>query len=227
VPAVAYVRTAKTASGATAVQIVWSSRRGSRSIEHIGSAHDETELAALKTAAAARLAAGQSELDLGLTGVAGPGPLPITSSRMGYLWDTLCTAYQAVGFGSVTEGDNVFRDLVLARIIEATSKADARVLAEVGVEAASYATVKRRLPSYAQPAWRRALAGRGIRRRGRRARHRRRALAGLVREFNCRAHTSVTWSCDAEASVDCGSAEWIRRVRYEDPATSSPRRFVG
>ena len=33
----AYVRTVKTASGATAVQIVWSSRRGSRNIEHVGS----------------------------------------------------------------------------------------------------------------------------------------------------------------------------------------------
>jgi hypothetical protein len=45
---VAYARTVKTASGATAVQIVWSSRRRSRSIEHVGSAHDEQELAALK-----------------------------------------------------------------------------------------------------------------------------------------------------------------------------------
>ncbi|WP_170062405.1 hypothetical protein [Mycobacterium intermedium] len=31
----AYVRTVKTASGATAVQIVWSNRRGARSIEHL------------------------------------------------------------------------------------------------------------------------------------------------------------------------------------------------
>jgi hypothetical protein len=38
---VAYVRTVKTASDATAVQIVWSTRRGSRQIEHLGSAHDE------------------------------------------------------------------------------------------------------------------------------------------------------------------------------------------
>lgn len=44
----AYVRTVKTASGATAVLIVWSTRRGSRSIEHLGSAHYEAELAALK-----------------------------------------------------------------------------------------------------------------------------------------------------------------------------------
>ena len=61
-----YVRTVKTASGATAVQIVYSSRRGSRDIEHIGSAHDDAELELLKAAARQRLAAGQGELDLGL-----------------------------------------------------------------------------------------------------------------------------------------------------------------
>jgi hypothetical protein len=54
---VAYVRTVKTASGATAVQIVHSSRRGSRDIEHIGSAHDEAQLAALRAVARQRLAA--------------------------------------------------------------------------------------------------------------------------------------------------------------------------
>jgi Transposase DDE domain len=156
---VAYVRTVKTASGATAVQIVWSWRRGSRSIEHIGSAHDEVELAALKTAAAARLVAGQTELDLGLSGGVEPGTLPITSSQMTHLWDGLCAAYRMLGFESVTKGDNVFRDLVLARIIEPTSKVDAaRVLTEVGVEPASYATIKRRLPVYAQSSWRQSLA---------------------------------------------------------------------
>ena len=72
------MRTVKTVSGATAVQIVWSWRKGSRSIEHIGSAHDDVELAALKAAAAERLAAGQTELDLGLSGRLEPGTLPIT-----------------------------------------------------------------------------------------------------------------------------------------------------
>ena len=61
-----YVRTVKTASGATAVQIVHSFHRGSRDIEHIGSAHDDAELELLKAAARQRLAAGQGELDLGL-----------------------------------------------------------------------------------------------------------------------------------------------------------------
>jgi hypothetical protein len=41
---VAYVRTVKTASGATAVQIVWSTRCGSRQIEHLGSAHHDAEV---------------------------------------------------------------------------------------------------------------------------------------------------------------------------------------
>ena len=61
-----YVRTVKTASGATAVQVVWSSRRGSREIEHLGSAHDEAELELLKAAARQRVAAGQLELGLAL-----------------------------------------------------------------------------------------------------------------------------------------------------------------
>ena len=95
-------------------------------------------MAALKVAAAQRLAAGQAELDLGLAGVAGSGPLAITSSWTSHLCDSLCTAYRALGFESVTQGDKVFRDLVLARIIEVTSKADAlRVLAEVGGDTAS------------------------------------------------------------------------------------------
>ena len=49
-----YVRTVKTKSGATAVQIVWSSQRGSRETEHQGSAHDDAGLETLKAAARQR-----------------------------------------------------------------------------------------------------------------------------------------------------------------------------
>jgi hypothetical protein len=157
-----YVRTVKTASGARAVQIVHSSRRGSRDIEHIGSAHDDAELEVLKAVARQRMTAGQGELDLGLdaVGQAAPGgPLPITSSRMGHLCDALSHAYDVLGFGQATGGDEVFRQLVLARIIEPTSKLDSlRVLQEAGIPAASYATVKRRLPVFADPSWRQLLA---------------------------------------------------------------------
>ena len=140
----AYVRTVKTSSGARAVQIVWSSRRGSRNIEHLGSAHDERELEALRAAAAQRLSEGQPELELGLEVAAGSGPLEIASSRMAHLWEALCRAYDALGFAEATGGDEVFRGLVLARIVEPTSKLDAvRVLEEVGVAPASYRSVTR------------------------------------------------------------------------------------
>jgi hypothetical protein len=157
---VAYVRTVKTASGATAVQIVHSSRRGSRDIEHIGSAHDDAQLELLKAAAKQRLAAGQEELDLGLdAGADRGGPLPITSSRMGHLWDALSRAYEVLGFEAATDADEVFRALVLARIIEPTSKLDSlRVLEEAGIDPPSYPTMNRRLPVFATDQWRQALA---------------------------------------------------------------------
>ena len=54
----------------------------------------------------------------------------------------------------------MFEQLVTARIIEPTSKQDAsRVLAEAGMRALSYRTVKRRLPVFARPEWRDRLSG--------------------------------------------------------------------
>ena len=65
---------------------MWSSRRGSRRIEHLGSAHDEAELEALKVAAAQRLAEGQQVLDLGLADTgSGGAPLEIISSQASHL----------------------------------------------------------------------------------------------------------------------------------------------
>ena len=155
-----YVRTVRTKLGATAVQVVWSSQRGSRQIEHLGSAHDEAELEALKAAARQRVAAGQLKLDLGLgPGGRGGGPLPIRSSRMGHLLDALQRGYRVLGLEDAAGGDEVFRDLVLARIVEPVSKLDSlRVLEEAGVAAASYATLKRRLPAYTREEWRQRLS---------------------------------------------------------------------
>lgn len=78
---------------------------------------------------------------------------------MGRVWDALCRAYDVLGFDAAADGDEVFRGLALARIIEPTSKLDSlRVLDEVGIAPASYATVKRRLPVFAKESWRHALA---------------------------------------------------------------------
>jgi hypothetical protein len=102
---VAYVRTVKTSSDAVAVQIVWSTRRGSREIEHLGSAHGEAEAEALKAAARQRLAERQKALDLGLNTAGTEGePLEIVDSRANPLWDRLCRAYQMLGFDSATGG---------------------------------------------------------------------------------------------------------------------------
>lgn len=159
-----YVRTVKTASGARAVQIVHSSYRGSRDIEHIGSAHDDAELAVLTAAARQRLAAGQGELDLGLEPAepAGSGsgdPLPIVASRMGHLCEALEHVYDVLGFGRATGDDEVFRQLVMARIIEPTSKLDSlRVLAEAGIDPPAYRTLTRRLRVFAKKSWQQQLA---------------------------------------------------------------------
>ena len=154
-----YLRTVKTSSGATAVQIVHSSRRGSRDIEHLGSAHDDVEVELLKAAARQRLAAGQGELDLGLDVGAPGGPLPITASRMGCLLDVLDHAWRVLGFDRATGGDEVFRQLVAARIIEPVSKLDSlRVLAEAGVPPVPYRTVTRRLRLFAKESWRQQIS---------------------------------------------------------------------
>jgi hypothetical protein len=61
----------------------------------------------------------------------------------------------------------VFRDLVLARIIEPVSKLDsARVLEEAGAVPTSYPTVNRRLGVYATGSWREKLSAACVARAG-------------------------------------------------------------
>ena len=68
-----FVRRVKTASGATAVQIVHKRGRRVLSIEHIGSAHSGDELAVLLQVAEERRHAGQGALDLGAADTGGAG----------------------------------------------------------------------------------------------------------------------------------------------------------
>jgi hypothetical protein len=78
---------------------------------------------------------------------------------MGHLLDALERAYRVLGFAEATGGDEVFFQLVAARIIEPVSKLDsARVLEEAGAAAASYRTVTRRLREYAKQGWRKKMA---------------------------------------------------------------------
>jgi len=138
------VRRVKTASGATAVQIVHKRGRTVLGIDHIGSAHDEDQLALLLETAKQRLHADQQALEIDLTPPqpADSGTPVVDATGSLILWQALCGVYDALGFGAV--GDEAFRALVLARIIEPTSKLDTvRVLDELGVGSPSRVTFMR------------------------------------------------------------------------------------
>ena len=166
----AWVRRVRTASGSTAVQIAESVAGRRRIVRHVGSAHDEAELGLLMEEAHRLLEDDrQGVLDLGITPQArqaamipgarqpalfGGGPAPAarrvvprartlkTASRL--LYDVLAGVYADLGFDAL--GDEVFRDLVIARVVEPTSLLDAgRVLAELGRVSASLSTRKRTL----------------------------------------------------------------------------------
>ena len=177
-----FVRKVRTASGAVAVQVMRKAGRRDVVVEHIGSAHTDAELGVLLERAR-RIATGdQDVLDFEvsartqrvadvadwrsgtLTLSAGvpkgaavaPGRTAATSSRL--LYDVIGGIYDWVGFDVV--GDGVFRDLVIARIVEPTSKADAaRVLADLGAETMSYKTIQRHLAKVNTGKYRDAIAG--------------------------------------------------------------------
>src|SRR5659263_24152 len=147
-----FIRRVPTASGARAVQIVHKQGRQVVGIEHIGSAHDDGQLAVLMEIAHQRLLPGQDSFGLApsgapasvsaSSGVGAGARVEAMSSRL--LWDVLAGAYERLGFDVV--GDETIRGLVLARIIEPTSKADTiRVLGEIGVPPPGLRTVFRSL----------------------------------------------------------------------------------
>ena len=148
-----YLRQVKTASGATAVQVVAKDHGVRRIVEHLGSAHDEAELAALMRLGRQRLLAGQQVLDLGpilnddADEVGGQAPgdggavrrPQIISRRSAWLIEAIKTAYTRLGLGDATGGDRAFEQMVAARLIEPTSKADTpRVLSEIGWPASAH-----------------------------------------------------------------------------------------
>lgn len=102
----------------------------------------------------------QGALDLGIdTTPAGTGsessPVTITRERAGHLIDAIHGAFAELGFDQATDNDQVFKDLVTARIVYPGSKLESiETLAEVGLASASYRTIQRRLPDYATTGFR-------------------------------------------------------------------------
>ena len=159
------MRKVRTASGATAVQIVSKSGGVRRIVEHLGSAHDETEVAALLEVGRQRIAArqGQGMLDLesldpapGRTGLVGA---TVVSKRSALLWGVLHGAYTRLGLRNATGGDRAFEQMVLARLIEPSSKAQVpRVLGDLGLESVSVRTLFRSLGRCGQRDYRQAIS---------------------------------------------------------------------
>lgn len=138
-----FVRKVRTASGATAVQIAERQDGRDKVLEHLGSAHTDAELIALLEAARRKIYPGQGELDLA-AGSVPAGQSVITGKSSALLWHVLCSAYARLGFDVL--GDEAFKQLVLARLVEPVSKADSvRVLDELGVAHASLRTMFRSL----------------------------------------------------------------------------------
>ena len=147
-------------------------------LEYVGTAHDEAELAALVAIARSKLYSGQGELDLGgitaapdtdtpisvrhsaaaaSAGAAGRGGSVITSKSSALLWEVLGGAYARLGFNKIA--DEAFAQLVLARLVKPTSKADSvRVLDELGVEHASLRTMFRCLTRAQEKDYRATIA---------------------------------------------------------------------
>lgn len=170
-----FVRKVRTASGAVAVQVVTRRGRQVERVEHVGSAHTDAGLALLLAAARERLSPGQGVLDLGdlpvvparmgevadwtgqpelplqaATPAAGGLPAAVAAggrvagTSADLLWAVLTSAYARLGFD--VPGDDGFRAMVLARIVEPTSKAEVvRVPGEIGAPAVSLRTLFRSL----------------------------------------------------------------------------------
>lgn len=183
-----FVRKVRTASGAVAVQIVEKSGRQVVGVEHVGSAHSDADLALLLVAAQERLMPGQATFDLGfveqvpvsLADVADwtePRAIPILEqpttvgrptrsvsaegkvlgSPAAELWEVLLGAYSRLGFDVLD--DEGFRAMVLARLIEPTSKADSiRVLDEIDAPHPALRTLFRSLQRCQEQDYRDLLA---------------------------------------------------------------------
>jgi transposase len=125
----AFIRKVKTKSGATAVQIIHKNYGQITHIDHIGSAHNQAELATLIALARKLLQGSQKSL---FPDTVSPLTIELKQSYSRLLWQLLCHQYDQLGFNQL--GDDIFTSLCIARLVEPTSKIDSlRVLADLGI----------------------------------------------------------------------------------------------
>ena len=155
------INTYTTSSGARAVKVVFKDR-GRRTVEHVGSAHGEAELAVLMDKARQIAEAGQTSLDLdalvGAPAPGVPGSALMGATRSALLIGVLEHAWTALGLDGAVEGDEAFRQMVAARLVEPTSKEQVpRVLGEIGLDPVTVRTLFRSLARCVQRDWRTSI----------------------------------------------------------------------
>jgi len=134
-----FIRKSKTSSGATSIQIITKTGRVVTGTDHIGSARNPTELEFLLALAKKRMNPGQLELDLFEDQ---SSDIFLEEAYSELLYDVLADLCHRLGLGILA--DETFMQLVIARIIEPTSKLDTiRVLDELGVDAPSNSAIHR------------------------------------------------------------------------------------
>ena len=151
-----FIRKVKTASGATAVQLARREQGKDVVVKHLGSAHNDVELALLLEVAKEKLLGGQLSLfseneELSSSSIATVGAKSLL------LYDTICNLYDQLGFSSIDS--EIFKQLVVARLIEPTSKLDTiRVLSNLGLRAPSKNQINRLLPQIVAKGYRDILS---------------------------------------------------------------------
>lgn len=119
-----YTRTTKTASGATAIQIVRYQDRRTIVVRHIGSSHDEKELAALKQSAAVWIEKTTQQQLLfpseSTSRILSLDKCKYLGFRYGFLHEILSKLFTTFKFHMLQHP--LLTDLVIARIIEPSSK---------------------------------------------------------------------------------------------------------
>src|ERR1035437_1181912 len=136
----AYIRKVRTASGATAVQIAHKIHGRITKLEHIGSAHNDTDLQTLIALAKQRLLGRQQSLLP--EAIAPPLQIQLQQTVSCLLLTCLTELYCQLGFDQLE--DDTFTLLCIARIVEPTSKLDSlRVLDELGATDLSNTSIHR------------------------------------------------------------------------------------
>jgi hypothetical protein len=148
-----FIRKVRTKSGAVAVQVVRKQAGRYVIIKHLGSAYSKTREAELVEDGLKKIHENQPSL------FDDPTPLPqmsALSASSEYLYQKLLSVYQLL-FSPLK--DQIFKDLVIARLIEPSSKLDTiRILTELGLTPPSNSGVHRCLKKVVEDNYRSQIA---------------------------------------------------------------------